>query len=238
MERVGAVIFDMDGLVLDTESICYEAYLRAARRFDFTFDERVHMYLAGRTEDAVISGLRRLYGPDKDVIAWRRFIVGQKAAVLRERGLRAGKRPGVVELLSFLTRRGIPHALASSSSARLVHDSLASERLVDAFPVKVTGDMVRRSKPDPEAFLRAAALLQVEPSRCLVLEDSAAGVRAAVAGGFIPVFVHDDMSQEGRVDGACKVLMELEDPRGVARLARFAPADLAGVIPIIEQLNA
>jgi HAD superfamily hydrolase (TIGR01509 family) len=238
MGRIDAVIFDMDGLVLDTERQGYDAYLRAARHFDFQVNERVHMYLAGRTEPTVVAELKHLYGQDKDVASWRRYILEQKSVVLREHGGRAGKKPGLLELLNYLAENDLPYALASSSSRERVRESLASEWLVHAFPNAITGDMVMHSKPNPEIFLKAAGLLGVEPAHCLVLEDSGAGLRAARSGGFIPVFIYDDISQEGKVDGTSQVLIELADPRSVGSLASYTPNDLTEVIDIIEALNA
>lgn len=238
MGAIDAVIFDMDGLVLDTERQCYEAYLRAARHFGFQMNDRVQMSLAGRTECAVMAGLRRIYGQDANVASWRRYILEQKDVVLREHGGRAGKKAGLLELLNYLAERGMPYALASSSSREQVERLLASEWLGHAFPVRVTGDMVTRSKPDPEIFLSAASLLGADPSRCLVLEDSAAGLDAAVSGGFVPVFVYDDLSDEETCDGGTMIRVPLDDPRSVGSLARFAPKNLADVIDLIEGLNA
>lgn len=238
MSLIEGVIFDMDGLVLDTERLGYEAYLRSARKFGFQVNDRVHMYLAGRTEPTVVAGLHELYGDEYDVQTWRKDILAEKRKVLEEHGGRPGKKPGLLELLNYLAERGLPHALASSSSRDQVKSLLSSEHLCHAFPQMVTGDMVTRSKPDPEIFLDAAALLEASPNRCLVLEDSAVGIKAAVAGGFIPVFVFDDISAEGRVDGDIRVRIPLDNPHSAGSLARYAPRDLSGVIGIIEALES
>ena len=107
MGLIEGVIFDMDGLVLDTERLSYEAYLHSARKFGFQVNDRVHMYLAGRTEPTVVAGLHELYGDEQDVLTWRKDILAEKRRVLEEHGGRPGKKPGLLELLNFLAEKDL-----------------------------------------------------------------------------------------------------------------------------------
>ena len=98
---------------------------------------------------------------------------------------------GAREILADLAARGVPLALASSTEGALVRRELDEAGLLRFFDALVCGDQVRRSKPDPEIFLTAAARLGVEPERCFVIEDSFNGVRAAAAAGMRPLMVPD-----------------------------------------------
>ncbi|WP_165443674.1 HAD family phosphatase [Olsenella sp. Marseille-P4559] len=234
--HVSAVLFDMDGLTLDTESIGYEAYLRAGKRYGFQVNERLHMDVGGRTEPEIIAELRRVFGDDKDIVGWRAYINEQKDAILRERG-RAGKKPGLLELICFLNEMRIPYALASSTKREKIHQLLATEHLIHAFPVIVSGDMVTHGKPDPEIFEAAATRLGVAPPETLVLEDSRAGIEAARAGGFQSGFIFDDVSRLGVLEEGYPMLVGLPDPHDAGRYADYKPHDLEEVIAIIKQSN-
>lgn len=235
--RIRAVLFDMDGLTLDTESIGYSAYLRAGKKFGFQVNEQLHMDLGGRTESEIIAELKRVFGDDKDIVGWRAYINHQKDVILHERG-RAGKKPGLLELLCYLNEMGIPYALASSTRSNKIHELLASEYLVHAFPVIMSGDMVAHGKPDPEIFQMAASRLGVDPQEALVLEDARAGIEAAHAGGFQSAFIFDDVSRLGTLNEGYPMLVELPEPKEAGVLADFRPKDLEEVIPIIIKANA
>ena len=234
---IRAVLFDMDGLTLDTESIGYNAYLRAGRKFGFQVNERLHMDLGGRTEPEIIAELKRLFGDDKDIVGWRSYINHQKDVILRERG-RAGKKAGLLELLCYLNAVHIPYAQASSTKKEKILELLSTEYLVHAFPVIVSGDMVTHGKPDPEIFLTAASKLGVDPSEALVLEDARAGIEAAHRGGFRSACVYDDVTKYGTLTSGYPILVDLPDPHDAGLLADFKPHDLEEVIPIIKQANS
>lgn len=236
MQSIRAVLFDMDGLALDTESISYEAYLRAGKKFGFQVNERLHMDLGGRTEECVIAELKQVFGADKNVIEWRKYINKQKDLIASERGY-IGKRPGLLELLNYLNERHIPYALASSTNKQKILENLSKEYLIHAFPVIVSGDMVHHSKPDPEIFQISAKRLHVLPKNALVLEDARAGIIAARRGGFQNAFIFDDVSKLGSLDQGFPFLVDLPDPRDVEKLAQYKPANLAEVISIIESTD-
>lgn len=234
MKPVSAVIFDMDGLIFDTERICYQIYLEAARTFGFQMTHSMYTSLCGRTEKGILDDLSRAYGPGHDVAAWRAFVRERKAPARAALGGRVGKKPGLLELLCYLAERRIPYAIASSSTRDVIDSCLAGEYLAHAFPVIMDGSMVEHGKPDPEIFLRAADALGVDSGDTLVLEDSRAGIRAANAGGFISGFVYDDMSDLPEVHEGLPILVEFEGPEAIAAEASLSFETLADAVPFIE----
>ena len=116
MRSIHAIIFDMDGLVFDSERIAMRAFIRTALHFGFQMNELMHLNLTGRVEEDCAAQMQRMYGQDKDVRAWRAYLREQKASIRKAQGGRVGKRPGLLALLSYLHERDIPFALASSST--------------------------------------------------------------------------------------------------------------------------
>ncbi len=186
---IEAVIFDMDGLMFDTErpSIAYWKEALAEQGFEMT-DEQASR-IRGRNEEGIRQAAEEMFGPELD---YARAQAAQRARMARldTDGLLRAK-PGLPELLAWLAAHGIPRAVASSSRRVTVEGHLRTAGLQNAFDAVVAGDDVARSKPDPEIFLRAADALSASPAASLVLEDSPNGVRAGAAGGFITVMVPD-----------------------------------------------
>lgn len=233
-----AVLFDMDGLIFDSERLCYRAYLRAARAFGFQMNPALYMSLCGRIESEVVAGLKHAFGDDKDVATWRAYIKKQKNAVRMEQNGRVGKKPGLLELLNYLQERRIPYALASSSARSLIDQYLEAEYLSHAFPHIMDGTSVRRGKPDPEIFLKAADLIGADPARTLVLEDSLAGIRAANAGGFTSGFIFDDLTGMDSITTGYPILDQPEGTcEGIRREAVLSFDTLADVADFLEVLR-
>lgn len=229
------VIFDMDGLIFDSERICYQAYLRAARKFGFQMNYLVHFDLTGRTEAGVVSETKRLYGQDKDVLAWRKYIGEQKIAIRAEQGGHVGVKAGLGELLAFLQQHKMPYAIASSSTRPVIDSYLEVEGLADQFSVIMDGSQVVNGKPDPEIFLKAAAKLGIEPSAILVLEDSRAGIQAAKAGGFSAGYVYDSLEDLEEISEGSPILVDLDSPAVMHDEADYLLDTLADAIGVIER---
>ncbi len=234
MSEIHGVIFDMDGLVFDSERIGIAAFMRTARHFGFQMNELMHFNLTGRVEADTVTEMQRMYGADKDILSWRRYLREQKAEIRAAQGGRVGKRPGLLELLSYLHEREIPFALASSSTRQTIDSYLASEYLLHEFTNIVDGSQVGRGKPDPEIFLRAADLIGVAPEHALVLEDGLAGLTAAQAGGFNAGFVYDDLSDGGSVDTGYPIRVPLVSIDEARELADYSFDTLADVIDVLE----
>jgi HAD superfamily hydrolase (TIGR01509 family) len=178
---LAAVLFDMDGLLVDSEPLWFEAERAVAARLGAGWGEQDQQALIGGSLERTVSWLlARAAGPvlasHADVGRW---LVGEMAGLILARGLPL--QPGAARLLAGLTAAGVPRALVTASS-RVIMQAVLEVTGLD-FAVTVSGEDVRRTKPDPEPYLLAAARLGVPAPKCVVLEDSPTGVAAARAAG-------------------------------------------------------
>lgn len=193
------VIFDMDGLMFDTERVWSRLWAPALRRFGRdTVPDGLDEAARGTAGERLQEVIRRYCGPDIDPEALRLTLLELGAAEFAES---VPKKPGLDGLLAYLRGRGLPLAVASSSPEATVRRNLKISGTSEYFSVVIGGDRITRSKPDPDIFLAAAAALGTAPADTLVLEDSYNGIRAAAAGGFIPVMVPDLMPANDEMRG-------------------------------------
>lgn len=183
----GAVILDMDGLALDTEPAYTDAWQRAARDLGVELTAEACGLLAGYHADHVRGEFQRMMGDRFDPARFYPLAEAYWRESVR-RGI--ARMPGLDELLELLARRGIPHLLATNSDRRYALECLQRAGADALIAGMVCRSDVARGKPEPDLILEAAHRLRTEPSRCLVLEDSAAGLVAADRAGALPVLVH------------------------------------------------
>ncbi len=184
-----AVLFDMDGLMLDTEPLAVRAWDEAAQAMGVTFDAAIARRMIGRNFHdctALLHAESPAGYPVEAVLG--RWHDAYDAIVLRE-GLAV--KAGVFLLLDHLDAHGIPRAVATSTRRVRAEAKLRQSALLSRFGAVVGGDEVARGKPAPDIYLEAARRLGVTASACLVLEDSDAGVRGALAAGMTPIMVPD-----------------------------------------------
>lgn len=186
---IEAVLFDMDGLMFDTERMYQKAWLQAGRQMGVPMEPEIVNRLRGRNREGCARVCREAFGEGFDFDAMRTACRALMARWIEEDGLPV--KPGLYELLAELERRGIPAVLATSTTRDSAWGHLQRAKVDRYFLGAVCGDEVSHSKPDPEVFLKAAALAGRDPARCLVLEDSPAGVRAGAAAGCFTVMVPD-----------------------------------------------
>ncbi len=184
-----AVIFDLDGLIIDTETIARAAWKRAAADFGFLLEDDVYQTLIGLTTPDIEMVLGRVFGDGFPV----KQAISRAYQYFNEHIDRHGivVKPGIAELLVFLDGVTFPRALATSSSKELTARKLIASKLVGKFATIICGDEVKNGKPAPDIFLAAAELLKVSPKQCLVLEDSDNGVRAANSAGMTTIMIPD-----------------------------------------------
>jgi HAD superfamily hydrolase (TIGR01509 family) len=201
--RVQAVVFDMDGVLLDSEPLHQRVVNELLAPHGAYVDDALYRHYLGTTLDDTWADLIQRFGLPGTVADYRgRY----DAAILEAYRRHAVPAPGAVELVQGLRARGVKLAVASSSRTAWVETALVRLGLASAFDAIVTGDMVTRGKPDPEIYLLAAQRLGLAPQRCLAIEDAPAGVAAARAAGMTVVAVRTPYTADLAFDGAAQVL--------------------------------
>jgi HAD superfamily hydrolase (TIGR01509 family) len=186
-----AMVFDMDGLMLDTERIAPRCWSEAATALGVNFDTALMPAMIGRNSRDSRQYVLDHYGDDFPVDALMLQARARFDAIVEREGITV--KPGLHALLEWLETLGILRAVATSTRRDRAQVHLQHCALLSRFHTLVGGDEVARGKPAPDIFLLAAERLNVEPSNCIVLEDSEPGVRGALAAGMIPIMVPDTM---------------------------------------------
>ena len=190
LNDVDAVVFDMDGLMLDTEHLYKSAWQRAASSLGYMLDDAFYYTLVGRTNDAGEAVLAERFAPDFPLAAFRQRWEELWRAEVESEGI--PRKPGLGELLDCLNERKTSVAVATSSDRQYADFSMKAAGLdLASFAQVVTGEQVANGKPAPDIYIEAARRLGIPPARCLALEDSDAGILSASAAGMIAVMVPD-----------------------------------------------
>jgi HAD superfamily hydrolase (TIGR01509 family) len=215
--KPAAVIFDMDGLLFDSETLYQEAVLLAAtehgREVAADFFARTVGLPSAQSRALLLSQFGDGFAVDEFQAAWVRhfWVIAETRLALK---------PGAVELLDLLDRLRLPRAIATSSSRTTVDRHLSAHGLLDRFDAIVAHGDYDTGKPAPDPFLRAAERLGADPARCLALEDSHNGVRAAVAAGMMTIMVPDLLEATEEMRALC--LLVARDLHEVAELIAAA----------------
>jgi len=203
--EIAAVIFDMDGLVLDTEKTYRIAWREAARALRYDLPDAFLEALTGLAIDAVLREIEGFCGPGFDTGEFNRL----SAACWRDHVAAHGieVKPGFHVLRDYLDQQGIPFCLATNSTLINAEECLRLAGLEGVFAELIARDHVERGKPAPDIFLHAAATLDVAIDRCLVLEDSSAGIEAAARAGALPVMVPSALPVEAATAARCRFVL-------------------------------
>ena len=208
-----AFIFDMDGLMFDTERVFIGAWDYAGERMGLGKAGYMVMRTLGMNTEACNQAWRDEFGADVDIPALWNYSREYLEDYYSRYTVSAKK--GLHELLTYLRSRGFKLAVASSTRKAKVEHNLTSANVRSYFDVVIAGDMVEKSKPEPDIYLRAAAELGVEPAACMALEDSRNGLLSAHAAGMQVIMVPDlwqpDDEVKTFITGPFESLLDVRD---------------------------
>jgi HAD superfamily hydrolase (TIGR01509 family) len=217
-----AVIFDMDGLLFDTEALYQQAFADAAERGGYDVSREIIELGIGMPWVRGRGLMLERLGAD--------FPIDNYYAQMTERfealsGAELRLKPGVLELLNLLDELALPRCIATSSAHATVQAHLSTHRLVHRFDAVIGEGDYANAKPAPDPYLVAAARLGVSPAACLALEDSHNGVRSAAAAGMMTIMVPDLVPPTDEIRGlCCGVASSLHDVADLVARSR-APED-------------
>ena len=189
LENIDGIVFDMDGVLFDTEALCMRCWIRVGERHGLENVEHYIRLCIGRSRKDTQRIITEAYGDIIDIDILRREADDEVQKAFREEGIPL--KEGARELLCMLHDRGIKVGLASSTSYNTVVSEMTAVGLIDRFDVIVGGDMVVNSKPEPDIYLIACEKLGVRPGNTLAVEDSLNGIISASDAGMIPVLIPD-----------------------------------------------
>lgn len=200
-----AVVFDMDGVIFDSERAVMQCWEEVASRHNIPNIEKAILACTGTTMVRTREIMLNLYGADFPYDEYAR----ESSAIFHSRydGGRLPMKPGVKELLTFLKEHDKKIALASSTRQQVVTDELRDAGVIEYFDRIICGDMVSRSKPAPDIFLKACEELNISPSDSYAIEDSYNGIRAAHAGGLHPIMIPDLLPADEEMQSLAEIVL-------------------------------
>lgn len=206
MRDFDAVVFDMDGVIFDSERAVLECWLELADKYAIPNIMEPYLACTGTTMARTREIMMETYGPDFPYDEY----AAEASAMFHERydGGRLPMKRGVREILEYLKSHGKRIALASSTRRETVVNQLRDAKILDYFDEVVTGDMVERSKPEPDIFLLACEKVGVAPARAYAIEDSYNGIRAAHSGKLRPIMVPDLRPADAEMKELAEVVLE------------------------------
>ena len=200
-----AVVFDIDGVIFDSERAVMQCWKEVASRHNIPDIEKAILACTGTTMVRTREIMLNLYGADFPYDEYAR----ESSAIFHSR-YDSGRLPmktGVKELLTFLKEHDKKIALASSTRQQVVTDELRDAGVIEYFDRIICGDMVSRSKPAPDIFLKACEELNISPSDSYAIEDSYNGIRAAHAGGLLPIMVPDLLPADEEMQSLAEIVL-------------------------------
>lgn len=217
--RIRGVLFDMDELILDTEKLYTRFWQEAAQCLGYPMTREQALGLRSMNHTEGEAKIKSYFGPDTPYLKIRSKRIELMDAFVEKEGVYL--KPGIHELLDYLKKQGIRTAIATSSPMERTVKYLSSVHMENSFDAIVTAYMVEKGKPEPDIYLYAARMLDLEPDDCLALEDSPSGLTAAYRAGCLPVMIPDQ-----------------DQPSEETRKLLFAKADSLDLIPeLIEQIG-
>ena len=209
MNRMQIVIFDMDGVLVETEPVYERMYREVYRRFGLELPQEEREFFIGRSSTHIWTYIKNKYSLSQTL----EELIRMKEDIYEEmlRAERLAPIPGVVALLDALREQGRTLAIASSSKREIIDYIISAIGVADRFSFISSGDAVSKGKPDPEIFLKVSSHFGCEPSRCVVIEDAASGVKGAKAAGMTVFAYRNPNSGEQDLSSADAVFRNYDE---------------------------
>lgn len=192
MDNIDLFIFDMDGILFDTETVYLEYGKKLLKELNYKVTDELVEKTTGLTNEEAkeiyLEEFRRDFPYDEITLKVYNYIIdeAQKGNIALMTGAK--------EMLEFLSSRGKKMVMGTSADSFMANTLLESKGIKDYFSHIITADDVERGKPDPEVFLRGAGKMNINPSKTMVFEDSINGVKAAYGAGMLPVMIPDKLT--------------------------------------------
>lgn len=186
---IKAVIFDMDGVLIDTEKHYYAAWQQAAKEAGFAFTGEHALLLRSCDPKVAEKQMKQIFGDSFDYFAIRE----RRRELVKERLETYGleKKPGIDEILAYLHQKGLKTAVATATPIALAKEHLEKIGVLDLFDQVVSAKQVAHGKPAPDVYLYACEQIGTKPEECIAVEDSPNGILSAYRAGCKPVMVPD-----------------------------------------------
>lgn len=201
-----AVVFDMDGVIFDSERATMECWIELSHKYGFADITGPYLRSVGTTTARTKEIMLEAYGSDFPFDSYAR----EASLMYHERydGGRLPMKSGVTQILDYLKESGKKIALASSTRRQTVVNQLRDAGILEYFDEIVTGDMVQRSKSEPDIFLKACEMIGTAPDRSVAIEDSFNGIRAAFSGNLRPIMVPDLLPPDDEMRQKAEVILD------------------------------
>ena len=188
-----AVIFDMDGVLIDSEPVSKQAFAKAFAVVDIEFTEDMYQKILGRSLRDIEQFLAEYYQSDQ--LAAKIIEIREEEFAQHYRDHPVAVKTGVFELLDCLDSRKMKKAVATSAKQSIAEGLLKQSGLLNRMDAHCYGSEVKEAKPNPALFLKAASRLGISPEQAYVIEDSQSGIIAANRGGFVPIYVPEEQDE-------------------------------------------
>ena len=206
MENGIAVVFDMDGVIFDSERLVLECWEKVGEKYHLEGMREAFLPCIGTNDVRTREIVLERYGADFPYDEFRRESSLLYHSIVDQGGLPV--KTGVRELLLYLAENDIPIAVASSTRLEVVTQELKQAGLYESFRVVMGGDQLKRSKPDPDIYLMTCKKLDIEPACAYAIEDSYNGIRSAFAAGMKPIMVPDMLPPTDEMRDKSVVVLE------------------------------
>lgn len=202
------IIFDMDGVIIDTEPFFIKSENKLLKRYGYEIPEEYHYQFQGTTHDFMWQTMKDEYNLEETVERLVEEANSLRNKLIQEEGLKTI--PGVLKLIHHLEKEDVQLAIASSSPLEDIQNTISTFDLEGTFDYIVSGESVAQSKPEPDIFLNVAKKLNVKPENCLVIEDSKNGVLSAKSAGMKVIGFYNQNFPAQDLSNSTKIITNFE----------------------------